>query len=96
MTQRMIMIGAAALACVASGCISPKVLASHAIVGDKGVKYIYQQTAQLSGGIASNGQAQQDEKLFDYSVSICDYAEDGTATNCRETRLLENVTLTAQ
>lgn len=80
---RFALLSLLALAGVACGP-PPKILTQQTFIGpDK----VYQERIQSSGKVdpVSN------RMLFNFSVNICDAAENGTAQNCKETTVLENV-----
>lgn len=74
------------------GCAAPRVLITNTFVEGRSVKYILQKTgneaATNSAGQAVNGQA-----IYDYSIILCDFDDNGKEQNCGDTLLLRNVTL---
>lgn len=72
-----------ALAGIACGP-PPKILTQQTFIGpDK----VYQERMQSTG----KEDPSTKRMLFNFSVNICDAAENGTAANCKETNVLENV-----
>ncbi|MBK9259695.1 MAG: hypothetical protein IPM54_07620 [Polyangiaceae bacterium] len=71
-----------ALAGVACGP-PPKVLTQQTFIGPDNV---YQERIQLSGQDPATK-----KPLFNFMVNICDVAENGTTSNCKETRVLDDV-----
>ncbi len=80
---RFALLSLLALAGVACGP-PPKVLTQQTFIGpDK----VYQERIQNKGEIDPATKKQ----LFNFSVNVCDAAENGTPTNCKETMILEKV-----
>lgn len=80
---RILFVALLALAGVACGP-PPKILTQQTFIGpDK----VYQERIQTTG--------KQDPStkrlLYNFTVNICDVAENGATSNCKETLLLENV-----
>lgn len=71
-----------ALAGVACGP-PPKVLTQQTFIGTDNV---YQERIQLSGQDPATK-----KPLYNFMVNICDVAENGTTSNCKETRVLDDV-----
>jgi hypothetical protein len=80
---RFVLLSLVALAGVACGP-PPKVLTQQTFIGpDK----VYQERIQNKGQVDPSTKRQ----LFNFTVNICDAAENGTPKNCKETLILENV-----
>lgn len=71
-----------ALAGVACGP-PPKVLTQQTFIG---TERVYQERIQLSGQDPATK-----KPLFNFMVNICNVAENGTTSNCKETRVLDDV-----
>lgn len=71
-----------ALAGVACGP-PPKVLTQQTFIGTDNV---YQERIQLSGQDPATK-----KPLYNFMVNICDVAENGATSNCKETRVLDDV-----
>lgn len=79
-----------ALAGVACGP-PPKVLTQQTFIAAPEKVYdgppkVYQERVQLSGQDPSTK-----KPLYNFMVNICDIAENGTATKCQETKVLDDV-----
>ncbi len=80
---RFALLSLLALAGVACGP-PPKILTQQTFIGpDK----VYQERIQSTG----KEDPSTKRMLFNFSANICDAAENGTAQNCKETTILENV-----
>lgn len=79
-----------ALAGVACGP-PPKVLTQQTFIAAPEKVYagppkVYQERIQLSGQDPNSK-----KQLFNFMVNICDVAENGTTSNCKETKVLDDV-----
>ncbi len=80
---RILFVALLALAGVACGP-PPKILTQQTFIGpDK----VYQERIQTTGKTDPSTK----RLLYNFTVNICDVAENGATTNCKETLLLENV-----
>lgn len=69
------------LAMFAAACAPPKVLFKEGTTGDK----LIQQYATT----AASGEA----GFYDYNIRVCDLSDNGATTQCKDTLILENVSL---
>lgn len=81
--KRILCLSAIALGAV--GCVTPRVLVSQEMIGDRVAKFTYMRTGATGSG--------KDAKvLFDFGVVLCDFDNAGKETNCGDTLLMQNVT----
>jgi hypothetical protein len=90
MTSRISILAIAAGLFV--GCASPRVLLTNNIVEGRSVKYVMQKTGN-EVTTNSAGQTTTGQGMYDYSIILCDFDDQGKEQNCGDTLLLRNVTL---
>jgi len=83
--RHLLLIGAWVL--LSSGCMKQSWLVDQAIVGERQVKYVLKQSAMISDRDGTK------EQLFNYYVRICDLDADGNPSNCADSLVLRDVSL---
>lgn len=68
-------------------CAAPKVLTQSEILGARSLQVIYEQT----GAVGTGNKNKSTKGLYNYSIRICDFDDQGTLQNCSETVALQNV-----
>ena len=81
MTKRNIVMGLALAIFMIAGCAPPKVLFKESTTGDK----LIQQYATTA--------ASGEKGFYDYNLRVCDLGDDGQISECKDTLILENVSL---
>ena len=86
--KKLIILAFVALSLTLAGCKAPQWLTSNKFLGeDKTMKEFYAE--RLQAGQVMTGDTKT--KYFDYTVRVCNVADDGTLSQCMDTVVLENV-----
>ena len=80
-TRRLALAGLGALMLLTSACAPPKIMISQGFAGDKSSQYLMRPAG-----------SNDDQKMYNFYIRICDLADDASTSNCQDTLLLENVT----
>ncbi len=77
----LILAGVATLATLGA-CVPPKILVTNSFLGDNKVSKFH---------IQQSGKVAQKQALYNFSLRICDLAQDGSQANCKDTTVLQDV-----
>lgn len=86
--KKIIILAVVAMSLTFTGCVSPQWLTSNKFLGeDKTMKEFYAKRIQAGQILTGDDKTE----YFDYTVRVCNVADDGTLSQCMDTVVLENV-----